>query len=284
MVIRLDPLSETESRRLLSQRIARGPGVDALEQVLVGRTGGNPLFLQEILSSLAEEGVLRRVGRRYRLVRAMEPPNLPGSVRSLLSERIDRLGSAEKDVLQAASVIGQSTTLRLLERVARSPATADICARLQSAGFFEPVDAPEPTYVFHHGLMCEAAYAGLLHQRREVMHARVVDAIEELHGDRIAEHVETLAGHAARARHWRKAVEYARRAGQKTASRDANVEFGPVPRTRPRLPAALGRRAGTARHGDRPSSRHPRSAVPPRPDHRDRRSSAAGRDTVTADG
>ena len=224
VVIRLDPLSETESRRLLSQRIKRGSGVEALEQVLIERTGGNPLFLQEILSSLAEEGVLRRVGRRYRLVRAMEPPNLPGSVRSLLSERIDRLGSAEKDVLQAASVIGPSTTLRLLERVARSPATAEICARLQSAGFFEPVDAPEPTYIFHHGLMCEAAYAGLLHQRREVMHARVVDAIEELHGERIAEHVETLAGHAARARHWRKAVEYARRAGQKTASRDANVE------------------------------------------------------------
>ena len=62
------------------------------------------------------------------------------------------LARPEKDVLQAASVIGPSTTLRLLERVARSPATADICARLQVAGFLEPVDAPEPTYVFHHAL------------------------------------------------------------------------------------------------------------------------------------
>ncbi len=224
VAIRLDALNETESLLLLGQRIARGPGVDALEQVLVARTGGNPLFLEEILSGLAEEGVLRRTGRRYRLSRAMEPLNLPESVRSLLSDRIDRLAAAEKDVLQAASVIGQSTTLRLLERVARSPATADICARLEVSGFLEPVDAPEPTYVFHHALMSEAAYAGLLHQRREVMHARVVDAIEELYGDRIAEHVETLAGHAARARNWHKAADYARRAGLKTAARDANVE------------------------------------------------------------
>ena len=122
----------------------------------------------------------------------MEPLNLPESVRSLLSERIDRLAGPEKDVLQAASVIGQSTTLRLLESVARTPDTAAICARLQEAGFLEPVDAPEPTFVFHHALMSDAAYAGLLHQRRETMHARVVDAIEELYGDRIAEHVETL--------------------------------------------------------------------------------------------
>jgi class 3 adenylate cyclase/tetratricopeptide (TPR) repeat protein len=222
--IRLDPLSETESLLLLAQRLARGSGVDALEQVLVARTGGNPLFLEEILSSLAEEGVLRRAGRHLRLSRAMEPLNLPESVRSLLSERIDRLAGPEKDVLQAASVIGQSTTLRLLESVARTPDTAAICARLQEAGFLEPVDAPEPTFVFHHALMSDAAYAGLLHQRRETMHARVVDAIEELYGDRIAEHVETLAGHAARARHWQKAVEYSRRAGLKTAARDANVE------------------------------------------------------------
>ena len=83
VAIRLDPLNETESLLLLGQRIARGPGVDALEQVLVARTGGNPLFLEEILSSLAEEGVLRRAGRRYRLSRAMEPLNLPESVRSL---------------------------------------------------------------------------------------------------------------------------------------------------------------------------------------------------------
>ena len=61
--IRLDPLSETESLLLLAQRLARGAGVDALEQVLVARTGGNPLFLEEILSGLAEEGVLRRAGR-----------------------------------------------------------------------------------------------------------------------------------------------------------------------------------------------------------------------------
>jgi class 3 adenylate cyclase/tetratricopeptide (TPR) repeat protein len=224
--IRLDPLSEAEARQLLGRYLVRGPGVAALEEVLIARAGGNPLFLQEMVSSLAEEGVLSRAEAGYRLARTMEPDRLPESVRSLLAERIDRLPAQDKDVLQSASVIGQSGTVRLLARVAdmSESSAAAICARLQEAGFVESSDVPEPSYTFRHALMCDAAYAGLLHQRRGAMHARVVTAMEEFYADRIAEHVEELAGHAARARDWRKAADYARRAGAKTAARDASAE------------------------------------------------------------
>jgi tetratricopeptide (TPR) repeat protein len=193
---------------------------------LIARAGGNPLFLQELVSSLADEGVLNRAGSRYRLARAMRPDKLPESVRSLLAERIDRLPTHEKDVLQSASVIGQTATLRLLARVADLPdqETATICQQLQTAGFLEVLSAPDATYAFRHALMCDAAYAGLLHQRRATMHGRIVTAMEELHADRIAEHVEELAGHAARARNWHKAADYAMRAGAKTAARDASTE------------------------------------------------------------
>ena len=224
--IRLDPLSGQEARRLLARQLARGPGVAELEAELVERGGGNPLFLQAMVSSLVDEGVLRRSGARYRLARAMEPQRLPGSVRSLLAERIDHLAAREKDMLQSASVIGRTVSVRLLARVADASEndTAHICEKLQEAGFLDPSDAPDAAYVFHHALMSDAAYAGLLLQRREVMHGRVVAALEELYPDRIAEYVEELAGHAARARHWPKAVEYAHRAGAKMAARDASAD------------------------------------------------------------
>jgi class 3 adenylate cyclase/tetratricopeptide (TPR) repeat protein len=224
--IRLDPLSGQESGRLLARHLARGAGVAALEAELVERAGGNPLFLQAMISSLVDEGVLRRSGARYRLARATEPRRLPGSVRSLLAERIDRLPSWEKDMLQSASVIGQPMTVRLLARVADAPEsdTSRICERLHEAGFLDVLDAPDAAYVFHHALMSDAAYAGLLLQKREVMHGRVVTALEDLYPDRIAEHVEELAGHAARARHWPKAADYAHRAGAKMAARDASAD------------------------------------------------------------
>lgn len=224
--IRLDPLSGQESHLLLARQLARGPGVAELEADLAERAGGNPLFLQAMISSLVDEGVLRRSGARYRLARAMEPRRLPGSVRNLLAERIDHLPSQEKDMLQSASVIGQTVTVRLLARVADASEadTARICEKLHEAGFLDPSGAPDAAYIFHHALMSDAAYAGLLLQRREMMHGRVVAALEELYPDRITEYVEELAGHAARARHWPKAADYARRAGAKMAARDASAD------------------------------------------------------------
>src|SRR5207249_8698910 len=83
---------------------------------------------------------------------------------------------------------------------------------------------PEPEYTFKHALTHEVAYSSLLHERRRVLHARIVDAMETLSTDRLAEQVERLAHHALRGEVWDKALAYGRQAGEKAMARSAHRE------------------------------------------------------------
>jgi tetratricopeptide (TPR) repeat protein len=83
---------------------------------------------------------------------------------------------------------------------------------------------PDLDDTFQHALTHEVAYGGLLLERRRALHARIVDVIEALYGDRLAEHVERLAHHALRGEAWENAVRYASEAGRKAAARRAHRE------------------------------------------------------------
>ena len=83
---------------------------------------------------------------------------------------------------------------------------------------------PDLEYTFKHALTHEVAYGSLLQDRRRALHARIVEAIEALYPDRLAEHVEQLAHHATRGEMWEKAVCYLRQAGTKAFTASANCE------------------------------------------------------------
>ena len=106
-------------------------------------------------------------------------------------------------MLQSAAVIGKDVPFILLHAVADEPEEElrRQLAHLQAAEFlYETRLFPESEYTFKHALTQEVAYGGLLTERRRALHARIVEAIERLHGDRLAEQVERLAHHALRAR------------------------------------------------------------------------------------
>jgi predicted ATPase len=83
---------------------------------------------------------------------------------------------------------------------------------------------PECAYTFKHALTHEVAYGGLLQERRRVLHARIVEALEALARDRVVEQVERLAHHALRGEVWDKALVYCQQAGEKTMARSAHRE------------------------------------------------------------
>ena len=90
---------------------------------------------------------------------------------------------------------------------------------LQAAEFlYETRLFPEPEYTFKHALTHEVAYGGLLLERRRTLHARIVEALETLYADRVAEQVERLAQHAFRGEVWDKAAAYCRQAGNKAVA------------------------------------------------------------------
>ena len=98
-------------------------------------------------------------------------------------------------------------------------------AHLQAAEFlYETRLFPEREFTFKHALTHEVAYSGLLQERRRVLHARIVEALEVLYPDRLAEQVERLAHHAMRGEAWDKALAYSRQAGDRVAARSAHRE------------------------------------------------------------
>jgi tetratricopeptide (TPR) repeat protein len=115
----------------------------------------------------------------------------------------------------------------LLQAIANLPEDAlhRGLAHLQAAEFlYETCLFPEREYTFKHALTHEVAYSSLLSERRRVLHARIVTALETLAGDRLAEQVERLAQHALRGEVWDKALAYCRQAGEKAWARPAYRE------------------------------------------------------------
>ena len=193
-----------------------------LKQLLVKR--GNPFFLEETVRTLVETKALVGERGRYRLTQPVQAIQVPPTVQVMLAARIDRLPPEDKRLLQTASVVGKDVPFALLQAIAELPdeALRRGLDHLQAAEFlYETGLFPDLEYTFKHALTHEVTYGGLLHERRRELHARIVDAIETLHRDRLGEQIERLAHHAVRGELREKAVHYLRQAGLKAAARSA---------------------------------------------------------------
>jgi class 3 adenylate cyclase len=179
--LRLDPLGPERATELLETLLGGDPRLEPLKRLLLVRTEGNPLFLEESVRSLVDDGGL--VGERgaYRLVTTPGTIHVPATVQAILAARIDRLAAEDKALLQTAAVVGTDVPLAVLAEVAEGPpdTLADGIARLQAAEFlYETSLFPDVEYTFKHALTHEVAYGGLLQDRRRALHARAVEAIE----------------------------------------------------------------------------------------------------------
>jgi class 3 adenylate cyclase/tetratricopeptide (TPR) repeat protein len=225
--LRIDPFQSESAEELLIALLGEDKSLEPLKRVLIVRTEGHPFFLEETVQSLVETKVL--VGNRgaYRMTKAPGAWQIPTTVQAILAARIDRLPPENKPLLQAASVMGKDVPFTLLEAIADVPEEnlRRGLTHLQTAEFlYETSVFPDLEYTFKHTLTHEVAYASLLHDRRRVLHARIVDAIEALYPDRLAEQVERLAHHAFRGELWEKAVTYLRQAGEKARAHSAYRE------------------------------------------------------------
>ena len=210
---------------ILQALLGDDPSLAPLTPLLIARTAGNPFFLEESVRTLVETGVLVGEPGAYRLAQLLQSIQVPATVQAVLAARIDRLSPQDKRLLQTAAVIGTDVSLALLQAIADVP-EAPLhrgLAYLQAAEFlYETRLFPELEYTFKHALTHEVAYGGLLLERRRVLHARLVEALEALAPERMAEHVEQLVYHALRGEVWDKALAYCRQAGDKAMAQSAH--------------------------------------------------------------
>ena len=116
--LRLDALGSESAGELLLALLGTDATVEPLKPVLIARTGGNPLFLEESVRTLVETHALTGERGAHRLARPLDTIDVPATVQAILASRIDRLDPQDKQLLQTASVIGKDVPFALLLAIA----------------------------------------------------------------------------------------------------------------------------------------------------------------------
>jgi adenylate cyclase len=211
------PLGPEAIAELFADLLGSDPSLHRLRELVQERTAGNPFFIEEIVQSLIETGVVAGGRGAYRLLTPAEEVGLPTTVQSVLAARIDRLPEREKRVLQAASVIGKKFPEPILQRVADlgdGELPAALHALTSAEFLYAEVLYPEAEYAFKHPLTQEVAYRSQLGERRARVHAAVARAIEEVESTKLGECAAVLAYHWEQAGDARQASTWHRRAAE----------------------------------------------------------------------
>jgi tetratricopeptide (TPR) repeat protein len=197
--IDLEPLSPKDAGRMLDELLAVELPVSERD-VIVERAEGNPLFVEELLSTLIDQGVLERVDGRWQAGHLPAGFAVPDSIQTVLAARMDLLGPAEKAALQAASVIGRvfwtGPVYELVEGLEPDFGTLeerDFIRRRSGSSM-----AGEREYAIKHALTREVAYGSVPRAKRARLHAAFAGWLERI-GEARDEHASLLAYHYAQA-------------------------------------------------------------------------------------
>jgi class 3 adenylate cyclase/tetratricopeptide (TPR) repeat protein len=199
--VSLEPLSKVDCERLIASLLGATdlPGVVA--ERITDAAEGNPLFLEEMLEMLIDDGHLERSNGSWVAVGEMAAVAVPPSISSLLEARLDRLGPDERAVIERASVAGKvfyGGAIQALFGKDAPPNLLELVMGLVRRELARPERSTLPgqeMYRFRHLLIRDAAYEGMPKELRAELHERFADWLEHIAGERIDEQQEILAYH-----------------------------------------------------------------------------------------
>lgn len=225
--LHLDPLGQTDAQGLLTTLLGDQPGLGPLKELISAKTEGNPFFMEEVVRTLAEEGIILGEPGSYRIQTAPVSLHIPTTVQGVIASRIDRLPQAQKELLQTMAIIGKDFSLSLVRCVAALPEQKlpPLLDHLQRSDFiFERPAFPEVEYAFKHALIQEVAANSLLLSQRIKLHERTAEAIESLFPGRLDDYVNELAHHYSKSGNASKAIQYLHLAGEQALQQCAQRE------------------------------------------------------------
>jgi class 3 adenylate cyclase/tetratricopeptide (TPR) repeat protein len=210
----LEPLSHEGSRQLLRNLVQRGDVPSEFLARVEETTRGNPFFIEEVVRSLVETGVLVTGAQGMDLVGPHQAVEIPNSIHDVVMARIDRLPRDLRGLLQGASVVGMSAHVAVLR--ATFPEAEDLegsLAHLERAGMLLPLPG-RSRWEFTHPLFREVTYQSILSSRREELHRRVARAIGERLSETVPGFHAMLAYHLTHGRDLERAEIHLVRAGE----------------------------------------------------------------------
>jgi len=190
----LDPLTDEQSEAMLTNLLGQRPD-DRLRRAVLGPAEGNPFFIEELLATLIDRGLLGPSADGWRLADDATATPVPDTIRAALATRIDCLGPDARATLQAASVAGRTFTAAALGRIIEPlrPQLGELVER----DLIRRQPSAQPTYSFKHALIRQVAYDLLPAARRAGLHAAFADALAD--SADLDERASLLAHHYAEA-------------------------------------------------------------------------------------
>jgi len=215
--IALGPLGDSDTAALLGELLGSDPSVGDLAAIIADRAAGNPFFAEEMVRELVQRGVLGGERGDYVCRTKAAEVSVPATVQAAIEARIDRLSTAAKRTVHAASVIGARCGPQLLAALGIDP----VLDELLSAELIDQVRfTPSPEYAFRHPLIRAVAYESQLKSDRAQWHRRLAAAIQEYAPGSVEDNAALIAEHLEAAGELPAAYGWHIRAGAWSANRD----------------------------------------------------------------
>jgi class 3 adenylate cyclase/tetratricopeptide (TPR) repeat protein len=207
--VQLEPLSEVESEELVGSLLGGADLPNGFRTRVSRAAEGNPLFVEELLAKLIDDGILQRTENGWAAAGDLRDLAMPPTIQALLAARLDGLGAEERMVIERAAVEGNTfhrgaVTALVPEQLRdQVPERLADLVRMELVRPEQPAFAGEEAYRFRHLLIRDAAYQGLAKQTRSELHERVAGWLEGVVGDRVLEYEEIIAYHLEQAYRYR---------------------------------------------------------------------------------
>jgi len=224
--ILIEPLVKSDSESLIDNLLHKAPLPMEIVELILRKTEGNPFFIEEVIRSFIDEGIITIEGNAFKVTEKIHQVNIPESINEVILSRVDKLDEKTRELLKTASVIGRNFYYKVLEEAADT--IGEIDDRLEYLKevqlISESKKKEEIEYLFKHALAQQATYESIVLNSKKELHLKIARSIEKVFAGNLNEFYGTLAYHYEQCDHHEKTEEYLILSGDEAMQTAASFE------------------------------------------------------------
>jgi class 3 adenylate cyclase len=226
ITVHVSPLDASDSGQLIQNLTQDIQLPESVKATIIRKTEGNPFFIEEVIRSFIDEGIIEVENNIFRVTDQINEVNIPETINEVILSRIDKLDEKTKELLKTASVIGRNFYFKVLEEAADTIGELDerlqYLKEVQLIGESKKKDDIE--FLFKHALAQQATYESIVLDTKKELHLKIARSIEKVFVEKINEFFGTLAMHYGKAGMSEKKLEYLIKAGDEAFKSGASNE------------------------------------------------------------